>query len=218
MKESELHVTIGVDPGINGGLGVLINNQGIVYDVPKIKTKVKKRTKKKGLHEVTKTDYDLKGMWEILQPFSQNSDVIFAIERVGVRPADAKNAMFNFGQGVGFWKGMAIAAGFEIVEVSPQAWKKHYPNMLEDEVINDLRESIKALRAKKKIVKDKKEKSSINKDISKLNRQIKTHAKDRARSLAAELWPDIEDCFKLKKDDGKAEGILLAKYAKETRV
>lgn len=36
--------------------------------------------------------------------------------------------------------------------------------------------------------------------------------KDRARALAAQLFPQMADQFKRKKDDGRAEALLLAVY------
>ena len=40
--------------------------------------------------------------------------------------------------------------------------------------------------------------------------------KDMARSIASEIAPYIKDEFKRKKDDGKAEALLIANYIKET--
>ncbi|MAG24439.1 hypothetical protein CMI47_02570 [Candidatus Pacearchaeota archaeon] len=40
--------------------------------------------------------------------------------------------------------------------------------------------------------------------------------KDLARELAANMAPYIKDEFKRKKDDGKAEALLIANYIKET--
>lgn len=36
--------------------------------------------------------------------------------------------------------------------------------------------------------------------------------KDRARAVAAKLFPHMAECFKWKKDDGRAEALLLAVY------
>jgi hypothetical protein len=37
-------------------------------------------------------------------------------------------------------------------------------------------------------------------------------AKDKARELAGKLYPELKECFELKKDDGKAESLLIAEY------
>lgn len=42
--------------------------------------------------------------------------------------------------------------------------------------------------------------------------------KDRARALATQLFPDIKDHFKRKKDDGRAEALLLAVYYANRRL
>ena len=97
-------------------------------------------------------------------------------------------------------------------EITPQTWKKFYPDLLKNDEIEDLRESLKALRAKQKAAKDKKLKDGIKKDLAKLNRSLKGATKDAARAKAAELYPDIADCFKLKKHDGRAEALLIARY------
>ena len=40
--------------------------------------------------------------------------------------------------------------------------------------------------------------------------------KDASRHLATELWPDMQQHWKLKKQDGKAEAALIAEYARRT--
>jgi hypothetical protein len=42
--------------------------------------------------------------------------------------------------------------------------------------------------------------------------KAKKLAKDHARELAAILYPELSESFKLKKDDGKAEALLIAEY------
>lgn len=196
---------IAVDPGVHGGVAIIINNMAIVYDIP---TRTEIINKKKRLK------YDLPNMTNLFKPFT-NQNVLFAIEKVGVRPGESPISSFSFGEGVGYWKGIAVAFGFQIVEVTSVQWKNNYPEMLNTTTITTLRDSLKALRNKSSLVKDGKQKISIKKEMADLTRQIKYHSKDAARLYAAQLYPDIADAFKLKKDDGKAEAVLIARYAKE---
>ena len=210
-----LEVTIGVDPGLGGAVAALLGDTPIVWPTPIILSKVRKRTKTKGMHDVAQKNFDLEGMLKLLRQFQvSNSSVVFAIEKVGVMGHDSKVAAFSFGEGYGYWKMAAVACGFKLIEISPQEWKKFYPELLETPEITALRESIKVLKTQLKDTKDKKQSQGIKKDISNQNRQLKGHAKDAARNYAATLYPDLADSFKLKKDDGKAESILLARYAK----
>lgn len=208
-----LEVAIGVDPGKSGAIATLIGNAPIVKPAPIIVTKVRKRTKK-GMSDVNQKEFDMVGMLALLKPF-QGQKVTFAIEAVGVTSHDGKASMFDFGEGYGYWKMAAVAMGFKLVVVRPQEWKKHYPEMLDSKVISDLRETLKGLRVDLSSAKDKKQKASINKQMADITRQVKYHSKDAARLYAAKLYPEIADEFKLKKDDGKAEAVLIARYAKE---
>ncbi len=211
---SLVNITIGVDPGKGGAIATLLGSTAIVHPAPLIITKVRKRTKTKGMHDMNQKDFDMQGMLNLLIPF-KGQNVVFAIESVGVTSHDGKASMFDFGEGYGYWKMAAVAMGFKLVIVRPQEWKANYPEMLDNPLILDLRDSLKALRAKLSLVKDNKQKSGIKVEMADLTRQIKYHSKDAARLYAAKLYPDIADSFKLKKDDGKAESVLIARYASE---
>jgi hypothetical protein len=200
---SAVQVTMGVDPGNQGALAVLIGDAPVIYPTPLIKVKVGNKWRPK---------YDIEKIWGFLKSFSQQS-VIFVIEKVNARFGESPVSAFAFGKSVAYWEMAAVAAGFEVHEVSPVEWKDHYTDLLDTLEINDLRESIHALKAKSKVVKDKKQLNRIKTEVATLNRQLKSHAKDAARAYAAKLYPDVADCFKLKKQDGSAEALLLAKYA-----
>lgn len=49
-----------------------------------------------------------------------------------------------------------------------------------------------------------------------LNGLEREEAKSEARSLASILYPDLKNKFELKKHDGRAEAILIARYKLET--
>jgi hypothetical protein len=210
-----IEVTIGVDPGLGGAIAALMGDTPIVWSTPVIVTKIRKKTKNKGMHDMTEKHFDLEGMLKILRTFQvANSNVLFAIEKVGVMGHDANRSAFSFGEGYGYWKMAAVSCGFKMIEVRPQKWKEFFPDLLASTEISDIRASITDLKAKSKELKGNKAKKGINKEIATLARHLKAHAKDAAREYAAKMYPSVADSFKLKKDDGKAEAVLLANYAK----
>jgi len=87
---------------------------------------------------------------------------------------------------------------------------------------NSITETNKKLKDKakksqnKKIIAALKKEQKVNKNkIAKLGRQVKSIAKDNARKEAALLCPKLSDFFSRKKDDGRAESLLIAKYIKD---
>lgn len=225
------NVYIAVDPGIKGGISILDENNNLsVYSTPVLTNRVEKT--KAGKKKVSyKSEFNLRGMRDILFKY-QDKKVLFCIEAVGVRPHDAKNSMFSFGEGVGYWKGMAVALGADLCQVFPQTWKKSF-SQLETVEISTLREETKVINQRvkeinnkiklegKKLSKEDKDKLSDEKklklkEIEALNRRIKENAKGAARFLASDLFESQKDEFKLKKDDGKAESVLMALWCKKT--
>jgi crossover junction endodeoxyribonuclease RuvC len=213
MKPDELNeVIVGLDPGKQGGAAILFDDDvAAVYDVPTIKTK-----KKSGKKEKNTTEFDLLGMHNIFSPFINVVQKYCSIEKVGAMPGEGRTSTFNFGKGVGYWEMAATACGFTISEIRPKSWKEHYPVFKTDPQIADYNDSLKALRAQKKSTKDKELKNRIEKEISSINRKLKERAKDVSREVASELFPDIADCFNRKKDDGKSDALLIAKYHRDS--
>ena len=206
---SKLNITIAIDPGVSGAVGVLVGDAGVVYDTPVTKTS----SKVKGVIKY-KTHYDLMGMVNLLKPF-KDSNVIIALEDVSAMPGEGVTSSFNFGEGKGIWIGI-LSAMFEkpIMMVRASTWKKSFPEITDRPDIKKLKEESKALSAQYKVMKDSKKAKEIKKEISSLGRNIKSIAKSAARELAMNLFPDIQDKFKLKKHDGRAESLLIATYAR----
>jgi len=196
---SKLNITIAIDPGVSGAVGVLVGDAGVVYDTPVTKTS----SKVKGVIKY-KTHYDLMGMVNLLKPF-KDSNVIIALEDVSAMPGEGVTSSFNFGEGKGIWIGI-LSAMFEkpIMMVRASTWKKSFPEITDRPDIKKLKEESKALSAQHKVMKE----------ISSLGRNIKSIAKSATRELAMNLFPDIQDKFKLKKHDGRAESLLIATYAR----
>ena len=214
MSKNADRIVIGNDPGYSGGLTVIDGDKVEVFDPPVIRTQVKKKNKKGILKLANVTKYDLQGMYNLLSNYA-NKNAIFAIERVGPRPGEGSVSVFNFGEGYGYWKMAAIACGMELVIVSPQTWKKSFPILTSGGEIDNFRSSKKLLLEEQKITRDKDQKKRIKKEIDSLGRRIKALAKDRARELASSLYPDLADKFKLKKHDGRAESLLIARHVSQ---
>lgn len=160
---------IGVDPGLSGGISIWSDDKFKVFDMP---------SEKKVIRNKTKRDMNLPALVEIFDNnigFCENT--VAGIELVHAMPQQGVSSTFLFGRMSGIVEGCVAAFGYESYRITPQVWKKFYPEM-------------KGL--------DRKEQ------------------KDIARELAARFAPYIKDEFKRKKDDGKAESLLIANYIKET--
>jgi|TARA_Y100000310_G_scaffold315542_1_gene366217 crossover junction endodeoxyribonuclease RuvC len=169
--KKEINCFVGVDPGLSGGISIFKNNRYVVFPMP---------TKKNILRKKTKRDMDIQKLVEIFdENIGFNSHVIAGIELVHAMPQQGVSSTFLFGRTSGIVEGCVGAFGYESYRITPQVWKKFYPDM-------------KGL--------DRKEQ------------------KDLARELASDMAPYIKDEFRRKKDDGKAEALLIANYVKENYV
>ena len=212
-------ISIGVDPGLSGGICIInsINKKINVYMMPTVMDNKKKRR------------YHLIAIINILNVFVSQKDILLTLENVHTRPGEGNVSAFNFGRGFGNLEGIFTSLfRKEPNLISPQSWKKYYPQ-LETENIKELRgdtkkirDILKKIKLVNKNVKDKsvKKKNKIQivkneKSLGKLNRKIRSEAKNEARFLAMKLAPNIKDEFKRTKDDGKAESLLIARYALE---
>jgi hypothetical protein len=93
------------------------------------------------------------------------------IELVSAFPKQGIASAFRFGVGVGLLRGVLLANGIILHQVSASKWKKHF---------------------------------SLGNDA------------EKSRALAIRFWPDCEKLSR-KKDHGRAEALLLARYRMETR-
>ncbi len=197
------NVYISVDPGITGGIAILDEEKMVVYNIPIKKIVVNKKKKNK---------YDIQEIVKLLKPY-YGKNVLFVQELVGVMPGQGNLSGFNFGVSAGSTIGIAAALEFEIVEVRPSMWKKAYPKLIST-CSKKIKSQIKRLKQNEKTLEDKSLKKANKKEIEKLGRQIKTEAKSAARRLVSKLYPNLKGDLKLKKDDGKAEAVLICLWAK----
>lgn len=209
---------ISVDPGVKGGITILEKNVSPkVYRIPVKSVVVNKKTK---------NIYDIDGIVSLLK---HCVNAVFVQEQVGVRPGEGGVSAYGFGKSAGLTLGIAAGLGFEICEVHPRTWKKHFPELTANRIIDGIkRKKKKITEERKKLsvknIKDKDQKKENNKQIKelkkqieKLDRQIKAESKTAARRLVASRYPYLADEVRLVRDDGKAESLLIALWYKESR-
>lgn len=204
---------IGIDPGLSGGITILNGSKDEmeVFHMP-INTSIKGTKKKpKKANEI-----DCQGIIDILSKV-KDKRVLFVIERVTSRGGEAPNRAFNFGYGWGYIQGVAWTLGFDVEIVTPQKWKKSFPELETKEIsklrddIHFIKDEIKEMQIKKMPSNKIKEKK---KEISQNDSKLKRLAKSAAREVASKRYPKQKDSFKRAKDDGVAESLLISLYGK----
>lgn len=217
MTAKKYDYIVGVDPGLQGGITIVNANKNEIEVHPMPIEEVNKGSKKTP-KMVKQIDCD--GIVSLLSKW-KDKKVLFVIERVTSRAGEAPNRAFNFGYGWGFLQGTARTLGFDINIVTPQKWKKVFPELETKEIslirdeIHFLKEEVKNLKAKKMPANKIKEKK---KEITRKDGKLKRLAKTAARELMQKKYPKHKDKFKLVKDDGKAESGLIGLYAKNELV
>ncbi len=187
-------VYVGVDPGKKGAITILDNKKvPQIFDIPLSTFKVGKKNK---------TEYNLDTIISILRPY-ESRKVKFFLEKANPRPREGVVSSFSAGDGFGQLKGVAKTLGFDLIIVFSRTWKKDYPTLAKSFIQQRIEENIKEDKELEKRYKKNK------------NYVIKYEAKDSARRLATKMFPKLADMFKRKKDDGRAESLLIALYGKK---
>jgi crossover junction endodeoxyribonuclease RuvC len=108
-------LTIGIDPGLSGAVGVLRDGSYLaVFDMP---------TVSKGSGSV-KQEVDAAGLAAILQQFDDARMCV--IERVNAMPRQGSSSTFSLGDSFGCARAVVAALQISLSYVSPVAWKKHF--------------------------------------------------------------------------------------------
>lgn len=115
--------TIGIDPGLKGGLAFYSPDELIVIPTPVFSTTFLKQGKKK-----TRNEMDLDKIHEIIIEFDQSSYAIECayLEQVAAMTGQGVTSMFRFGQNFGQWQGVLAGFGIRTELVWPQTWKASY--------------------------------------------------------------------------------------------
>lgn len=111
-------ITIGVDPGLSGAVGLLKNGQYVaVLDMPVVA---------KGSGSV-KSEVDPAGLIALLREHAPPDEpVAVALERVNAMPGQGVSSTFSLGDSFGCARSAIAACRFEMVYVTPTQWKKHF--------------------------------------------------------------------------------------------
>lgn len=102
-----MRTTIGIDPGINGGIAWITDGKPCVEKMP-----------------ATLTD-----LWEMIQEIKLSADlekyhISATLESVSSSPQMGVKSAFTFGNGFGHLEMALTAAGIPFERVRPQAWQK----------------------------------------------------------------------------------------------
>ncbi len=111
-------ITIGIDPGLSGAIGVLKDGLYVgVLDMPIVA---------KGSGSV-KNEVDPAGLIAMLRRFAPaDESVAVALERVNAMPGQGSSSIFSLGDSFGSARSSIAACRFETVYVVPAKWKKHF--------------------------------------------------------------------------------------------
>ena len=103
-KSIEAHISyyVGIDPGATGALAVISDFSEEVYPF--------KDTTEQELADI------------IVKACSRENTTVF-LEKVASMPGNAANAMFTFGRGYGFLRGVMVANKIAFFDVPPQTWQ-----------------------------------------------------------------------------------------------
>lgn len=176
---------IGIDPGINGGVGILDQNGCLLdaFDIPTIMNGKKKELhvgalKAKIVHAfhrdgrvVAKEQQAFNSLMPGKPLWIRPEECIIAIEKCSAMPKQGSVSTFRFGYACGVAEGLAVGLGTRIQVIAPKTWM-----------------------------------SSQLKDIPGKD----THA--RAIIAASRRWPELE--LTRKKDHNIACALLIAEYSR----
>lgn len=199
---------ISIDPGLTGAVAILVDDGNSievkVHDAPTKQKSIKSKKKS------TKREFDIQKMVEILKPYIGRTSFVM-LEAVHSMPGQGSVGNFSFGEGLGIWKGVIVALGFEVKSVTPQSWKKEYgEHLIQPHVDKPDEIDISEAEYDNLSLKSRKMYAEAKKQYNNEKRLTKEKAKEAARILASQLYPKVSDQLLLKKHDGRAEAILMA--------
>jgi hypothetical protein len=113
-------IVVGIDPGISGGVCILSKDSYSVYKIP-VKKIIKNNKNRK--------DYDVKKMSSLFFDNIKTKNVSVFQEWTHAMPGNGGVSMYSFGRGHGIWEGIVSCFDFNYQMISPQTWKKMYPEI-----------------------------------------------------------------------------------------
>lgn len=111
-------ITIGIDPGLSGAIGVLNEGRYVdVIDMPVVS---------KGSGSV-KSEVDPAGLIKILRSYAPADEYVMAVlERVNAMPGQGVSSVFSLGDSFGCARSAIAACRFEMTYIAPSKWKSHF--------------------------------------------------------------------------------------------
>ena len=106
-------IYIGIDPGKNGGIGIIYNDLAYCKRCPATVSE---------MAEEIKTCIEL-------APDIQKQAIIEAVHSF---PHQGVRSVFTFGEGYGKWLGILAAHKIPYIQISPQKWMKYYAPLPKD--------------------------------------------------------------------------------------
>jgi crossover junction endodeoxyribonuclease RuvC len=183
---SRADLVIGIDPGISGAIAALAHTD----KGPKFwrVESMPIELKKSGKRQV---DVDalrviFSTLWEDVQKAQRDDSYMhFLIEQVSAMPGQGVSGMFSLGDSFGCVRAMAATFG-EVSMVTPQQWKSAMGVTVD---------------------KETREREGKNATAKMLKHMTLT--------MARRVYPAARPYLQRKKDEGRAEAILLAHYARK---
>jgi len=109
-------ITIGIDPGVTGAIGILKDGNFIaVFDIPTV-------AKGSGRKEIN--PYAVRDL--IRESVSAYDDVDVSLEKVGAMPGQGVSSMFSLGDSFGVLRAIVACMNLRMNLVSPSVWKRHF--------------------------------------------------------------------------------------------
>lgn len=111
-------ITIGIDPGLSGAIGVLRDGVYVaVLDMPTV-------VKGSG---VVKNEVDPAGLAALLRQHAPAEEAVaVALERVNAMPGQGSSSVFSFGDSFGCARAVVATCRLELTYMTPAQWKKHF--------------------------------------------------------------------------------------------
>ena len=106
-------IYVGIDPGKNGGIGIIYNDLQYCRKCPTTVTDMSEEIK-------------------VVMGIAPDIQKYAIIESVHSMPRQGVKSVFTFGQGYGQWLGILASHEIPYIQVTPQKWMKFYGVMPKD--------------------------------------------------------------------------------------
>lgn len=187
-------ITIGIDPGQKGAISVLADGQFLeVHSMP---LEAKRTGSQIDCSALVILATGIKQRYCTGYHGVTPRVIMIALEQASANPMQGVSSMFSFGDAFGCARFFAALIGEPMVLVHPAKWKRAMG--MTKPVSKKHRKGTKVSRAEK-------------------NKRYK-EAKQFAITKAKRLFPAAREHLSQSKDEGRAESLLLARYANDFQI